>query len=85
MNTSDAKERFDEVRDLRTEFGFTLFRLTRILHSPEAFMKKTIAITILLVPVCMTVNADQITLKNGDRLTGKIVKSDGGKLVSRPI
>jgi len=31
--------------------------------------------------LCTTALADQITLKNGDRLTGKIVKADGTKLV----
>jgi putative salt-induced outer membrane protein YdiY len=44
-------------------------------------MKKTISITIFLVLLSGTAIADQITLKNGDRLTGKIVKSDGSKLV----
>ena len=44
-------------------------------------MRKTISLTIFLFLLSVQVNADQITLKNGDRLTGKIVKSDGAKLV----
>jgi small nuclear ribonucleoprotein (snRNP)-like protein len=43
-------------------------------------MRKAI-LTIFLLLVSSPAIADQITLKNGDRLTGKIVKSDGSKLV----
>jgi putative salt-induced outer membrane protein YdiY len=46
-------------------------------------MKKAITLTIFLILLSSTAMADQIVLKNGDRLTGKIVKSDGGKLVVR--
>lgn len=35
---------------------------------------------LFLLFVCLSVWADQITLKNGDRITGSIVKKDGGKL-----
>lgn len=38
-------------------------------------------VAILLVFISVPAMADQLVLKNGDRLTGKIVKSDGGKLV----
>src|SRR5689334_19473217 len=44
-------------------------------------MRKIISLTIFLFLLSMPAMADQITLKNGDRLTGKIVKSDGSKLV----
>ena len=44
-------------------------------------MKKTLALTIFLFLYSGPALADQIVLKNGDRLTGKIVKSDGAKLV----
>ena len=44
-------------------------------------MRKTVALTIFLFLLSGTAIADQIVLKNGDRLTGKIVKSDGAKLV----
>lgn len=43
-------------------------------------MKKCICLLVLILALGAQVLADQITLKNGDRLTGKIVKSDGGKL-----
>jgi putative salt-induced outer membrane protein YdiY len=36
---------------------------------------------ILFLSLCSTLFADQITLKNGDRLTGTVVKSDGKTLV----
>ena len=42
---------------------------------------KSITLPILLFLLSGTAIADQITLKNGDRLSGKIVKSDGSKLV----
>ena len=42
--------------------------------------KRFISLLILLLVLCADAFADQITLRNGDRLTGKIVKSDGGKL-----
>jgi len=44
-------------------------------------MRKTLTIAALLLSLSTQAIADQITLKNGDRVTGKIVKSDGGKLV----
>ena len=44
-------------------------------------MRKILTVTLLTIMFCAPVLADQITLKNGDRLTGKIVKADGGKLV----
>jgi len=34
----------------------------------------------LFLSVVLTARADQIVLKNGDRVTGQIVKSDGKKL-----
>lgn len=36
---------------------------------------------VLIVLLCFVARADQITLKNGDRLSGKIVKSDAKTLV----
>ena len=44
-------------------------------------MRKLLTITLLLFSLSGPTYADQITLKNGDRVTGKIVKTDGGKLV----
>ena len=38
-------------------------------------------ICILILLSCSAVFADQITLKNGDRLTGKIVKKDGDSII----
>lgn len=36
---------------------------------------------LLLAALCQSVWADQVTLKNGDRLSGKIVRADGKSLV----
>jgi len=44
-------------------------------------MKNIIGLTVFLFLLATPAIADQITLKNGDRLTGKILKSDGNKLV----
>ena len=43
--------------------------------------KKTLFALVVLFGIAPCVLADQITLKNGDHLTGKIVKSDGKTLV----
>lgn len=43
-------------------------------------MKRCFCLLIILLALGVEVLADQITLKNGDRLTGKIVKAEGGKL-----
>lgn len=43
---------------------------------------RSILLLVLLSPIlCQNVLADQVVLKNGDRLTGKIIKADGKKLV----
>jgi putative salt-induced outer membrane protein YdiY len=39
------------------------------------------AITVCLLLLCATVSADEVRFKNGDRLTGQIVKLTEGKLV----
>ena len=44
-------------------------------------MKRTVVLLIILFALGGDALGDQITLKNGDRVTGKIVKSDGGKLM----
>jgi putative salt-induced outer membrane protein len=44
-------------------------------------MKRLLSCTVLLLVLAAHGLADQITLKNGDRVTGKIVKTDGGKLI----
>lgn len=44
-------------------------------------MKKIPSVTLLLLFISAQAFADQITLKNGDRVTGKIVKTDGANLV----
>lgn len=46
-------------------------------------MRNIISLTIFLLLLATPAIADQITLKNGDRLTGKILKSDGDKLVMK--
>jgi len=43
--------------------------------------KKTLVALVIWLGIAPAVLADQITLKNGDRLTGKIVKSDGKTIV----
>ncbi len=40
-----------------------------------------VLVCILLAVSCPFVFADQIVLKNGDRLTGKIIKKDGDKII----
>jgi putative salt-induced outer membrane protein YdiY len=44
-------------------------------------MKKIMSLAVLLLLPSFPALADQLTLKNGDRVTGKIVKTDGDKLV----
>src|SRR5690348_15864951 len=44
-------------------------------------MIKILTVTFLTIMFWAPVLADHITLKNGDRRAGKIVKSEGGKLV----
>jgi putative salt-induced outer membrane protein YdiY/small nuclear ribonucleoprotein (snRNP)-like protein len=44
-------------------------------------MRKLFTCIVLVLTFASQAPADQITLKNGDRVTGKIVKTDGGKLV----
>ena len=47
-------------------------------------MKKTtifVLMCVLLLGNTLNVFADQIVLKNGDRITGKILKKDGDKIV----
>lgn len=44
-------------------------------------MRKIVGLTISLFLLSGHALADQVVLKNGDRLTGKIIKSDGSKLV----
>jgi putative salt-induced outer membrane protein len=44
-------------------------------------MKRIAALTALLLIFAGHAIADQISLKNGDRVTGKIVKSDGSKML----
>src|SRR5262249_29749996 len=44
-------------------------------------MGRTIASLLILLALGASALADQITLKNGDRLTGAIVKSDGKTIV----
>ncbi|HWC76609.1 MAG TPA: DUF481 domain-containing protein [Blastocatellia bacterium] len=45
--------------------------------------KRLTALLTLLAALCPQVQADQLILKNGDRITGKIVRSDGKTLVIR--
>jgi putative salt-induced outer membrane protein YdiY len=40
-----------------------------------------LVLTLIFAASCLSARADQIVLKNGDRLTGTIVKSDGKELV----
>jgi hypothetical protein len=43
-------------------------------------VRKSYAVTLLFL-LTISAFADQVTLKNGDRLTGSITKSDGKTLV----
>ena len=47
----------------------------------EESVRTRIALSILALILTVSAFADQITLKNGDRLTGSITKSDGKELV----
>ena len=47
----------------------------------EVVKKAKLAILLLVAAFCSNLFADQIVLKNGDRMTGAIVKSDGKTLV----
>ena len=44
-------------------------------------MTRHLAVLICMAAFCCTTKADQVTLNNGDRLTGTIVKSDAGELL----
>jgi putative salt-induced outer membrane protein YdiY len=44
-------------------------------------MRQLTFLALILLVLCRVASADQIGLKNGDRLTGKIVKADGKTLV----
>jgi putative salt-induced outer membrane protein YdiY len=46
-------------------------------------LARSLLVTIVLCFLAATVLADQVTLKNGDRLTGSIVKFDADKLVMK--
>jgi putative salt-induced outer membrane protein YdiY len=53
-----------------------------ILNIPGGFVLKKFVVAIVLSMVfALTAMADQVVLKNGDRLTGSITKSDGKTLV----
>jgi len=43
----------------------------------------TIVFTLLMAACCLSAFADQVVLKNGDRLTGTVVKSDDKELVMK--
>ncbi len=43
-------------------------------------MKLKILATVALLLTALPARGDHVTLKNGDRITGKIIKKDGGKL-----
>ena len=44
-------------------------------------MRSIFILAVLFLILCPNVLADQVVLKNGDKLTGKIVRADGKKLV----
>jgi len=44
-------------------------------------ISRLISTLIVTCFVCVIIKADQVTLKNGDRVTGKVVKYDGKTLV----
>lgn len=52
-------------------------------------MKKTLAPLIMLITIAFFIagnsSADEIRLKNGDRLTGKVIRMEGGKLILKTI
>jgi len=44
-------------------------------------MKRPAILVVLILILCCEIAADQITLKNGDRVSGRIMKSDGSNLL----
>src|SRR5438309_152205 len=53
-------------------------------HATGGRMRANVMLALLLcLFICQEVRADQVVLKNGDKLTGKIVKSDGKSLIIR--
>ena len=44
-------------------------------------MRRQIAVRFLFLLLTIPAMADQVVLKNGDRLTGSIIKADGKELV----
>jgi putative salt-induced outer membrane protein YdiY len=51
------------------------------LHQEETTVKSKIVLVLLAVAInCPSIMADQLSLKNGDRLTGQITKTDGKTL-----
>jgi putative salt-induced outer membrane protein YdiY len=47
----------------------------------EALLSRILILVLVLAALSSTLFADQVVLKNGDRLTGTIVKSDGTSLI----
>src|SRR5260370_37922899 len=47
----------------------------------QFFRFPSITLALLLMARAITALADQVTLTNGDRITGKVVKKDGDSLV----
>jgi putative salt-induced outer membrane protein YdiY len=58
-----------------------IYGLARIISTRSIVLKFIKSVLLLLLFVGAVVNAEQISLKNGDRLTGTIVSMDGKKLV----
>src|SRR5215813_2679262 len=47
----------------------------------QLIYKRCACVLLVLITCCVAVRSDQVTLKNGDRLTGKILHSDGATVV----
>src|SRR6185312_11437003 len=58
-----------------------IYGLARIISTRSIVLKFIKSVLLLLLLFGAVVNAEQISLKNGDRLTGTIVSMDGKKLV----
>jgi hypothetical protein len=54
------------------------------LHFPLRFALRVLASALLIVAAAASLHADTVVLKNGDKLTGTVVKLDGGKLTFKP-
>ena len=55
-------------------------KIFKIFYMERASLKRAAVATLLLAGFSIATLADQVTLKNGDMVTGQIIKKDGGNL-----